>query len=142
MKKTRASRRKSRRTPDGIDAYLAEVHDEHRRAALARLRGTILAVVPDAVECISYGIPAFRVGGRVIAGFQARSIGCSYYPFSGSTLDGLGDALAGFSRTKSALHFDAGRPLSAALVRKLIHARLAELPGPSATARGTRRRSR
>jgi uncharacterized protein YdhG (YjbR/CyaY superfamily) len=139
-RKTGGSRASSR-SPASIDAYLATLDDE-RRATLSKLRRIILAVVADAVVCISYGMPAFRVDGRVVAGFQATSGGCSYYPFSGSTLDGLGDALAGFSRTKSALHFDAGRPLSAALVRKLIHARLAELSGPSATAHGTRRRSR
>lgn len=140
MRKTHARPRASSRTPASIDAYLAAIRDERRRAALERLRRTILAVVPDAHECISYGMPAFRVGGRVVAGFQATSTGCSYYPFSGSTLDDLGDALAGFSRTKSALHFDAGRPLSVVLVRKLIRARLAELPQPSRNARPTKRR--
>ena len=143
--RTRRSLRRplpSSRTQAGIDAYLAAIPDERRRAALERLRRTILAVVPDAVECISYGMPAFRVGGRVIAGFQARSAGCSYYPFSGSTLDALGDALDGFDRTRSALHFDADRPLPVALVRRLIRARLAEPPRSPRTARGARRRGR
>ncbi len=115
------------RRPATIDAYLASVRDDHRRGTLERLRRTILAIVPDAVECVSYGMPAFRVDGGVVAGFQATSSGCSYYPFSGSTLDDLGDALAGFSRTKSALHLDAARPLPATLVRGLLRARVAEL---------------
>ncbi len=118
----------SRRPGRTIDAYLASLRDDRRRATLERLRATILAAVPDAVECISYGMPAFRVGGRVVAGFQATSGGCSYYPFSGSTLDALGGALAGFSRTRSALHFGVDRPLPASLVRKLLRTRLAELP--------------
>ncbi len=121
-----ARARASSRTPASIDAYL-ETLDGERRVMLARLRRTIRAILPDAVECFSYGMPAFRVGGRVVAGFQATARGGSYYPFSGSTLDALGDALGGFGRTKSALHFDAGRPLSAALVRKLLRTRLAEL---------------
>ena len=124
----------SPKRPASIDAYLAAVGDDRSRAALARLRRSILAAAPGAEECISYGTPAFRVGGRVIAGFQATSGGCSYYPFSGSTLDALEGALEGFSRTKSALHFGAGRPLPAALVRRLVRARLAELTvsgGPS-----------
>lgn len=117
-----------------IDAYLAGVRDDRLRAALERLRERIRAVVPDAAECISYGMPAFRVGGRVVAGFQATARGGSYYPFSGTTLDTLGDALDGMSRTKSALHFDADRPPSAALVRQLLRARLAELPRARANA--------
>jgi uncharacterized protein YdhG (YjbR/CyaY superfamily) len=116
-----------------IDTYLAGVRDDLLRSALERLRRTIRAAVPDAVECISYGMPAFRVGGRVVAGFQATARGGSYYPFSGSTLDALGSALDGMSRTKSALHFDADRPPSAALVRKLLRARLAELPRTGAS---------
>lgn len=120
----------SSRKPTSIDAYLATVRDERRRAALERLRARIHAAAPGAEECISYGMPAFRLGGHVIAGFLATSGGCSYYPFSGSTLAALGDALDGFSKTRSALHFDPSRPPSAALVRRLVGARRAELPAP------------
>jgi uncharacterized protein YdhG (YjbR/CyaY superfamily) len=127
MTKPRRSPRSPSRNATPIDAYLAGVGDDRRRTALERLRETIRAAVPEAVECISYGMPAFRLDGRVVAGFQATSRGCSYYPFSGATLDALGDALDGFSRTKSALHFDADRPLAEALVRKLVRARLAEV---------------
>lgn len=145
MKKPRATPRRPSRTPASIDAYLAGVGDERKRAALERLRATIHAAIPGAVECISYGMPAFRFDGRVVAGFQATSSGCSFYPFSGATLDALGAALEGFVRTKSALHFDAGRPLSPALVKKLLRARLAERPAarrrraPSPRGRGRRR---
>ena len=120
--------------PTPIDEYLAAL-PAARRAALARLRKAIRTAVPAAEECISYGMPAFRVGGRVVAGFQATARGGSYYPFSGSTLDALGDAVAGFSRTKSALHFDTARPLPAALVKRLLRARLAEQPRRAARRR-------
>lgn len=128
--RSRAASRPAR-TPTSIDAYLANLDDE-RRDLLATLRRTIRAALPGAVECFSYGMPAFRVGGRVVAGFQATARGGSLYPFSGSTLDALGDALAGFSRTKSALHFTTDRPPSAAVVRKVVRARLAEAPGARA----------
>jgi uncharacterized protein YdhG (YjbR/CyaY superfamily) len=108
-----------------IDEYLAALGEE-QRVVLSRLRATIRDVVPRAVECISYGIPAFRLDGVVVAGFSARTRGCSYFPFSGSTLATLADDLRGHDKTKSALHFDAGRPLSATLVRKLLRARIAE----------------
>jgi uncharacterized protein YdhG (YjbR/CyaY superfamily) len=120
-----AARASTRSGPVAIDAYLATLDDE-RRATLAKLRATIRAHVPRAEECISYGMPAFRVDGAVVAGFLATSRGCSYFPFSGSTLDTLAAALARYGRTKSALHFPADRPLPASLVRKLLRARLAE----------------
>ena len=112
--------------PATIDEYLRALGDE-QRAALEQLRRTIRAAAPKAEECISYGMPAFRLPGGVIAGFQATQKGCSYYPFSGTTLGALADLLRGYSRTKSALHFSPRAPLPAALVRKLLRARIAEL---------------
>lgn len=112
------------RTPRTIDEYLATVRGD-QRAALDALRRTIRSILPKAEECISYGIPAFRQDGAVVAGFCARAKGCSYFPFSGSTLAELAADLEGYRGTKSSLHFGPG-PLPAKLVRKLIEARLAE----------------
>lgn len=111
--------------PTTIDQYLAPVTGQ-RRAALDRLRQTIRAVVPKAEECISYGIPAFRLDGRIVAGFAATKKGCSYFPFSGSTLHTLASELKNYNGTKSSLHFDPGQPLPVRLVRKLIKTRIAE----------------
>ena len=85
-----------------------------------------VAAAPDAEECISYGLPAFRLDGRIVAGFQATAAGCSYYPFSGTTLGTLKRELEGYPGTKSAVHFGPDRPLPVALLRKLIQARIAE----------------
>jgi uncharacterized protein YdhG (YjbR/CyaY superfamily) len=111
--------------PTTIHEYLASVKPVQRKA-LEKRRRTIHSLVPDAEECISYSMPAFRHEGHVIAGFQATSKGCSYYPFSGTTLSTLASDLTSYSRTKSALHFDPNRPLPVALVRKLVKARIAE----------------
>jgi uncharacterized protein YdhG (YjbR/CyaY superfamily) len=108
-----------------IDEYLATVSGD-KRAALDRLRKTIRSIVPRAEECISYGMPAFRLDGRVVAGFQATAKGCSYYPFSGTTLQTLSGDLQAYGKTKSALHFLPDKPLPTVLVRKLIKARIAE----------------
>jgi uncharacterized protein YdhG (YjbR/CyaY superfamily) len=113
------------RKPTSIDEYLAAVKGE-KRAALDQLRKTIRAIVPKAEECISYGIPAFRFEGNVVAGFTATAKGCSYFPFSGSTLRSLADELEGYDMTKGSLHFGPAEPLSMTLVRKLIKARIAE----------------
>jgi uncharacterized protein YdhG (YjbR/CyaY superfamily) len=114
-----------RRKPTTIDEYLAGVAPD-QRAALQSLRETIRIVAPGAEECISYSIPAFRLGGRIVAGFGATASGCSYYPFSGSTLKTLAGAVARYDRTKGALHFSPDEPLPETLVRKLIEARIAE----------------
>lgn len=113
-----------RREP-AIDKYLAGVSPK-RRALLQTLRKMIHAIVPEAEECISYRLPAFRFDGRIIAGFSATSTGCSYYPFSGTTLKTLAAHIAGYSQTKSALHFGPDEPLPLVLVRKLLKARMAE----------------
>jgi uncharacterized protein YdhG (YjbR/CyaY superfamily) len=69
---------------------------------------------------------AFRLDGAVVAGFAATAKGCSYLPFSGSTLATLAADLEGYDRTKGALHFHPDAPLPKGLVRKLIEARIAE----------------
>jgi uncharacterized protein YdhG (YjbR/CyaY superfamily) len=108
-----------------IDAYLKTV-TEDRRKALAGLRKTILSIIPKAEECVSYGMPAFRLNGIVVAGFVATKNGCSYFPFSGRTLTTLADDVCGYQQTKGSLHFDPAKALPVALVRKLIRTRIAE----------------
>lgn len=114
-----------RRTPSTIDDYLKSIPEDRRRA-LEDLRTKIRSIVPAAEECISYRIPAFRLNGVVVAGFCATSKGCSYFPFSGSTLRTLSRDVTRYDQTKSSLHFLTDKPLPIALVRKLIRARIAE----------------
>jgi len=109
-----------------IDRYLQGV-PEDRRSALENLRAKIHAVLPNAEECLSYGMPAFRLPGGVVAGFQATKSGCSYYPFSGSTLTTIARFISAYDQTKSALHFSPDKPLPLALVRKLLKTRIAEM---------------
>jgi uncharacterized protein YdhG (YjbR/CyaY superfamily) len=111
--------------PTTIDEYLAGVPPD-QRAALQKLRATIRSIVPGAEECISYNLPAFRLDGRIVGGFAATARGCSYYPFSGTTLKTLAREVARYRGTKGALHFPANEPLPKALVRKLIRTRIAE----------------
>jgi uncharacterized protein YdhG (YjbR/CyaY superfamily) len=110
--------------PDVRD-YLAAL-DEPRRAALAQLRQTILELVPGAEEGLAYGLPAYRLHGRAVAGFAAFTDHLSYLPHSGSVLAGLGDELDGYRATKGSLHFTADRPLPRALVARLLELRCAE----------------
>jgi uncharacterized protein YdhG (YjbR/CyaY superfamily) len=111
--------------PSTIDEYLGSVPEDRRRA-LEDLRTKIRSIVPSAKECISYRIPAFRLNGEVIAGFCATSKGCSYFPFSGSTLKALARDVSSYDQTKSSLHFSPEKPLPLALVRKLVNTRIKE----------------
>ena len=87
-----------------VDEYLRGL-EEPKRSTLETLRRTIREIVPEAEEVISYRVPAFRVGGKTIAGFAAFKSHLSYLPFSGSVLGQLAAELEGYTTTKSALHF-------------------------------------
>jgi uncharacterized protein YdhG (YjbR/CyaY superfamily) len=106
-----------------IDRYL-EALEEPKRATLARLRQTILDILPEANQGISYGVPAFKVGGKTIAGFAAFKNHLSYLPHSGSVFPQLSDELKGYSTSSGALRFPIDEPLPAPLVQKLITVRL------------------
>jgi uncharacterized protein YdhG (YjbR/CyaY superfamily) len=111
---------------DEVDAYLAAL-EEPKRSTLEALRRSIRAVVPEAEEGISYGVPAFRVDGRVVAGFAAFKSHLAYLPHSGEVLASLGDQVAGYDSTPGSLHFAVDEPLPDELVRSLVEAKLALL---------------
>ena len=107
-----------------IDQYLAKLPDDVR-AALEKLRQTIRAAAPEAEECISYGIPAFRQNGMLV-GLGATAKHCAFFLMSGSTIADHQDDLEGYDTSKGTIRFPAGKPLPVKLVRKLVKARLAE----------------
>jgi uncharacterized protein YdhG (YjbR/CyaY superfamily) len=109
-----------------VDEYLRGV-EEPKRSTLQTLRATILEIVPEADQVISYNVPAFRVDGKIVAGFAAFTDHLSYLPFSGSVFGQLGDELAGYGATKSALHFGVDEPLPKPLVERLIAVRRDEI---------------
>jgi uncharacterized protein YdhG (YjbR/CyaY superfamily) len=105
-----------------VDRYLAPL-DPASRATLEELRRTILEIVPEAEQVISYKVPAFKVDGEVVAGFAAFTSHLSYLPFSGSVLPRMGTDLDSYEMTKSSLHFTVERPLPKELVKRLIAVR-------------------
>ena len=112
--------------PGDVDEYLRGV-EEPGRSTLQALRRTILEIVPEAEQVISYRVPAFRVRGQTVAGLAAFKNHLSYLPFSGSVLSQLANELEDYAMTKSSLHFPADHRLPRALVKKLIAVRLAQL---------------
>jgi uncharacterized protein YdhG (YjbR/CyaY superfamily) len=117
----------ARSKPTTIDEYLATLSDD-KRAALVKLRKTIKAVAPKAEECISYQIAAFRLNGMLV-GFGATANHCALYLMSSSTVEAHKDELKDYDTSKGTIRFQADHPLPAALVRKLVKARIAENGG-------------
>jgi uncharacterized protein YdhG (YjbR/CyaY superfamily) len=108
-----------------IDAYLDGI-EEPKRSTLQLLREAILEEVPDAEEGISYKLPAFRLRGKVVAGFAAFKNHLSYLPHSGSVFSELLDDVAPYRTSKGALQFPVDSPLPKELVAKLLAVRIAQ----------------
>jgi uncharacterized protein YdhG (YjbR/CyaY superfamily) len=111
-----------------IDEYLAGLPRD-QRAALEGIRKVIKAAVPRGEECISYGVPAFRVGGKVLVGFGAAAGHCTFFPMSGTITAAHQAELSAYETSKGAIRFPLERPLPGTLVRKLVRWRLAEMRG-------------
>ena len=121
--------------PKTFDDCLAGATPE-QRAALEKIRKAVRAAAPDAEEGVSYGMAAFRLNGKPIAGLAAFADHCSYYPMSGEVVASLKDDLKDYETSKGGIRFPASKPLPAALVKKLVKARIAEI---SPTRKATRR---
>jgi uncharacterized protein YdhG (YjbR/CyaY superfamily) len=107
---------------DTIDDYLAEL-EPVKRATLQTVRERIRAELPDSEECISYGMPAFRLNGKVLAGFGAFTDHLSYFPHSGKVLPVLADLLGDYDWATGTLRFAIDEPLPAGLIAELIRVR-------------------
>jgi len=97
----------------------ADAQLPHRKTMLA-MRKIILELVPEAEEVVSYGMPAFRYKGKVVAGLMAARNHVGYYPFSGSVLHLFDEELKKYSKTKSALHVPVDSPLSKAIIKNFL----------------------
>ena len=95
---------------------------------MLRIRQDILEIVPGAEEIVSYGMPAFKVDGNVVAGILANKSYVGFYPFSGRVLPLFKKELAKYTKTKSALHIPLDSQLPKSLLKKLIRARLSQSP--------------
>jgi uncharacterized protein YdhG (YjbR/CyaY superfamily) len=118
--------------PMSVEAYLAAL-PAASRAALEELRKTIKAAAPEATETISYQMPAFKDHGRLLVSYAAFKHHCSLFPASRAVIEALGEDLTPYVTGKATIRFHAGRPLPAALVRRIVKARIEEV-----AARGTR----
>jgi uncharacterized protein YdhG (YjbR/CyaY superfamily) len=116
-------------TQQEIDRYLGKL-DEPKRTTLEAVRKSIMEVIPDAEQGMAYGMPAFRVRGKTVAGFAAFKNHLSYLPHSGSVLAELSDDVANYEISKGSLKFAVNQPLPKRLIKKLIVTRMRELASP------------
>jgi uncharacterized protein YdhG (YjbR/CyaY superfamily) len=86
----------------------------------------IKAAAPEATETISYRIPAFRAHGRILVWMGAFRDHCSLFPGSMALIEEHRDDLAGYRIAKGTIEFRPDQPLPAAVVEKIVTARLAE----------------
>jgi uncharacterized protein YdhG (YjbR/CyaY superfamily) len=108
--------------PKTIDAYLATVPAD-QRVALEKLRKQIRVAAPEADECISYGVPSYRVGGKHMVSFGAASKHIAFYP--GAVVGEFEEELSAYSTSRGTIRFQPDKPLPAALVRRLVRAQIA-----------------
>jgi uncharacterized protein YdhG (YjbR/CyaY superfamily) len=111
------------------DTYLAAIPPDHREA-LQRLRDFIHQLVPDATECVSYGLPAFRLGKKHLVAYGNAKKHCAFYPMSGSIVTRFADRLEGYSLSKGTIRFSPERPIPDDVVRDIVLARIEEDAGP------------
>jgi uncharacterized protein YdhG (YjbR/CyaY superfamily) len=111
--------------PSSVDDYMAAL-PEGSRAVLEKLRKAIKAVAPEAIETISYQMPAFKDHGRILVYYAAFKDHCSLYPASVAVTEELGDELRPYVSGKGTIRFDADKPIPLALVKKIVRARLEE----------------
>ena len=119
---------KSKTTARDVDEYLAGLPDD-KRVALTKLRKTIRAAAPKAQECISYGIPTFRLDGRMIVAFGAAANHCAFYP-GAFPVEAHKRELEDYDTSKGTVRFQTAKPLPAALVRRMVKTRIAEYSSP------------
>ena len=109
--------------PDAVKKHYSTAPSPHRETML-EMRGRILEIIPNAEEVVSYGMPAFKVDGTVVAGLLANKSHVGYYPFSGSILKLFPEELEKYKTTLSAIHVPIDKPLTKGLLKKLIKARI------------------
>ena len=125
MKESKQSAKKRTPTKD-MDEFLAMVPEE-ARTALEKLRKAIRAAAPNATETIGYGVPMLKHQGRPLVSFGAGKNHCAFYVMSPAVMGAHAADLKGYDTSAGTIRFQAAKPLPAALVRKLVKARIAEI---------------
>ncbi len=117
--------------PESVEEYFTGLTEEQRKA-LQKLREQIRAASPEATEAVYYSMPSFRYQGKALVSYAAFKDHLSLFPLGASVLDALGDELKDFRTSKGTLQFTIEKPMPAALVKKLVKARMAQIDAKQA----------
>ena len=109
-----------------VDLHLARI-PEPQRTTLKIMRKTIVELIPQAEQVISYGFPGFKLDGKIICGIEAFKSHCSFFPHSSLVIPALTKELSKYKTSKGALQFDIDKPLPKTLLQKLIRTRMRQL---------------
>lgn len=115
-----------------VDDYLDGIGSPQRDTLLV-VRQRLRTCLPDAQECFYYGVPAFKVDGKGVAGYAAAKRHCSYFPMSGAVLSEIRDKLEGYDWARGTLRFPIDTPLPLELIELLVTTRLGQIAGQSRT---------
>ena len=118
-----------------VDAWLASLPADQRKA-LQSLRKVLHSAAPGATELVNYGIPMLRLDGKNLVGFAAGKAHCSFYPMSMECLKHFKAETKGFKTATSTIRFQPDHPIPAALVKRIVKWRLAEMKASAATGAG------
>jgi uncharacterized protein YdhG (YjbR/CyaY superfamily) len=113
-------------TAQDVDRYLERI-PQPQRLTLQGLRRTIVEIIPEAEEVISYGFPGYKIDGKIICGFDAFKNHCSFFPHSSLVIPALENELKNYKTSKGSLQFAVDKPLPKSLVKKLIATRMRQL---------------
>ena len=112
-----------------VDDYI-DGAPEPQQSTLREVRRMLAEILPDADEDLSYGVPAFRIGGVPVAGYAYFKAHCGFYPHSGSVLSAIEpEILDGYDWAKGTLRFPIDSPPSEDLLRRAMEIRLDMIDG-------------
>ena len=121
---SRAARSGAKRPKESVEGYINQIPESSRKR-FDELRAAVRSAVPaGAVEIISYRIPALADDG-VIVWYAAFANHCSLFP-TAAVIDAFKDELKPYKLSRGTIHFPLEQPLPAALIRRIVKARVKE----------------